>query len=102
MVGTPEYAQSVAKVMIVTSTPKPWYQFERLNSHPFVDVIAIECNDVERGFGGGEGMEEDIDMHNASSKILREFREQKQKPTSGNSTWIWACWPYHAQESSWF
>ena len=28
-------------------------------------------------------------------------REEKEKPTLGNPMWIWACWPYHAQESPW-
>ena len=28
-------------------------------------------------------------------------KKRKEKPMSGNPTWIWARWLYHAQESSW-
>lgn len=29
-------------------------------------------------------------------------KKEKEKPTSVNLMWIWACWSYHAQESSWY
>ena len=60
MVGILAYAECVAKVMEVTSTPKPPHKSRCLNSHPFVDDIVIEYKDVERGFEEGEGMEEDM------------------------------------------
>lgn len=68
LVGIPKYVESVAKVMVVTSTPRPRRRFRRWSSHPIEDNIAIECNDVERCSKDNEGMEEDMDSHNASTQ----------------------------------
>jgi hypothetical protein len=68
MVGIPTYDESVAKVTVVTSTPRPRRRPRLLSSHPIEDDIAVECNDVERCSKDGEVMEEDMDSHNASTQ----------------------------------
>lgn len=61
MVEILAYAESVAKVMAATSTPI--CKSRCLSIHPFVDDVAIKCNDVERHSMDGEGVEEDMDSH---------------------------------------
>lgn len=68
MVEIPTYVESVAKVLAVTPTPKPRRRSRCLHSHLFANDIAIEFNDVERDTAEGEGMEEDMDSHGASSQ----------------------------------
>ena len=67
MVGIPAYVESIAKFMAVASTPRPRHKPRILNSHPFLDNILAECNDVERCFEDGERMEEDADIHDTST-----------------------------------
>ena len=62
MVGIPAYAESVAKVMAVTSTPR--CKSRCFSIHPFVDDKAVKCNDVERCSMDNEGVGEDMDSHN--------------------------------------
>ena len=39
-----------------------------MSSHPFVDDIVIECNDVERCSKDNKGMKEDMDNHDAPTQ----------------------------------
>ena len=49
LVGFHAHAKSLTQVMMVTSTPERCHMFRSLHSHPFMDGIAIECNEVDRG-----------------------------------------------------
>ena len=50
-----------------TSTLVPWCRSTFLNNHPFVDDIAKECNEVDRGSEKGEGKEDGMSSHKAST-----------------------------------
>ena len=46
-----------------------------------------------------------IGITNSKKKVLEVFNLNKEiyrEPMSSNPMWIWACWPYPAQESFWF
>jgi hypothetical protein len=51
---------------MLTSTPERCHMFRRLHSHPFMDGIAIECNEVDRGSEDDEVMQDNMDNTGAS------------------------------------
>jgi hypothetical protein len=68
MEGIATHAKSVAKVMAVTSTPRPGRRSRPLHHHPFVDNIASKCYDVKRGTKAGGKVKKDMDSHNTSTQ----------------------------------
>ena len=60
LVGFHAHAVSVTQVTVLTSTPERCHVFRRLHSHPFMDGIAIECNEVDRGSKDDEVMQDNM------------------------------------------